>query len=372
MYIINYNSTKHDIYTFESGMTLISTSFIPEVGQPYVDDYPLCTNCGNCTLPSTYDRKQASPMGYNDLGLWKINPPGGIIPNWNGLHTRERGSSINTCSVPWHTYILRNRPSFNRGTLQDDKYSPLNHINWNNEIPAAVVISPRHFLSTTHFHSESVGCNQETHICPEDLTREYTIKLPNEEGGFFTKSAHKLGSNYDITVFKFDTDLTDDQVDFIKPYKIVDSSTLPAGTIMWKQNPNGTFVVGYLHIPAYYTIVDDSELLVLPDAPGDVQGNGNNMVRSFHEIDNTYPDYTQDIWMGHSGSPVLVTANNETYLFQLANGGGHVSILYQYLYDLCLADGVTLPDLVDLGHRPVLVNFASSLSIPPYNSRFIN
>ena len=348
-------------------MTLISSSFIPSNNEPYQDDFEECSaDCSSCTPPPSYDRKQADPLKYNDSGLWKTDPPGGIIPNWNGLNVRNRGSSIGICQFPWNGYILNQRPTFLNGSNEDNINSPLNHINWNNIIPAGVVISAKHFLSTTHFHPVSENCTNGE--CPEDPNRMFTIRLRTDENTYTFKTAYKRGSKGDITLFKFDVPLTEEQVSFIKPYKIVKSDTIPAGSIIWKQNPNGTFIVGYVYMPAYYKIDENGQSILY-----NVHEHDEEMVKSYYEINSTYPNYKNVTWSGHSGSPLLVTttANDETYLHMLSKGGGHVYLYYDYLKNICEADGVSLPPLVDLGHKAVVVNFISPLSIPPYNSRFI-
>ena len=266
MRITNYNSVDHDIYTFnESGMVLVS------VLPPTVTE-----NLNN--------RVKAPITGYNTEGLWNRSLGGLTVPDWSGLHARDRGSNSygnpNDCYSPPDALI---------GYYDDTYPYPfiLNPHNWNNRVPPLYLISPKHFLACTHF----TGPN----------TATAGIRLLGKDGVYVYRTGNKVATFGDLTLYQFEDQLTAPELVQVQPYQIVDPLTVPVNTAFWRQTPNGSFTA---YQNAVASNIDDTGAIIYPH-------------KSLVSYNSVNPDFPLDgiYWNGDSGSPLLVTKNGQTYLY---------------------------------------------------------
>lgn len=332
MKIINYNKTKHDIYTFdETGMTL-------------------------CALPTSANeeipgiRKHATVTGWNTAGLWNSNIDGSGIPDWSGLSARSRGSNL--YGSP--TQCLR--PSLieefiTRGS-SDPKFSDIT--NWNNRIPVYIIISKKHFIACAHF----IGI---TNFNPQ------TFDILDKDGVMHSITGEYVGFVGDTNLYRITNIINIDgttQTEIypthkIKIYQILNLFSLyPShnnweGLRIWHQLNNGMFVTTTLvNGQIAYNHACENRLTTPTAASGLPILAENNIT-----------------WTGDSGSPILATYNGETYLIGMSDGGhpdySHPSVFF-WLQSNLLDDGITIT-LVD---QVIAYNIGTPLSKDPYYSRF--
>ena len=334
MKIINYNKTKHDIYTFdESGMTL-------------------------CALPTSANeeipgvRKHATVTGWNYDGLWNTNIDCSGVPDWSGLSARSRGSnlygSLESRLCLWPTLI----DEFNTGS-SDSKFNDIT--NWNNRIPVYIIISKKHFIACAHF------------IGTDNVTPQ-TFNILNKDGVIYSITGEYVGFDEGDTNLYRITNITNidgttqteiNPTHKIKIYQILNITSLYAsqnnweGLRIWHQLNNGMFVTTTL---VNGQIAYNNACEGRPTAP---------------TADSGLPILAENntTWTGDSGSPILATYNGETYLIGMSDGGDSDysrPVPWEFLQSNLSDDDIT-KTLVDQIHT---YNIGTPLSIDPYNSRF--
>lgn len=339
MKIINYNKTKHDIYTFdETDMVLCALPTNPAESIPGV-------------------RKHARVTGWNNAGLWNTNIDGSGIPDWSGLSARSRGSNLNGLPKDNLTPILHSK--FNAGS-SDPKFNDIT--NWNNGIPAFIIISKKHFIACKHF----TGMN---------TTQSFSVLAKN--GVMHDIVGKLIGTENDTNLYRIksidggvDTEITPAYK--IKIYEILNlQSGNWEGLRIWHQLNNGMFVTTTRvnNIITYaYACENRSTTPTVTGLP---------ILASYcWPIDIATEEV---IWSGDSGSPILATHNGETYLIGMSNGADHFYNpgIWKFLRSNLLLDGIdiTLANGIPttLRSQSILEDMPtplSPLSIDPYNSRF--
>ena len=337
MKIINYNKTKHDIYTFanESNMVL-------------------------CALPTSANesipgiRTQAAVTGWNYAGLWNTNIDGSGIPDWSGLSARSRGSNL--YGSPTQNLRGDLHLEFNAGS-SDPKFSDIT--NWNNGNAVFIIISKKHFTACRHF--TGMNTTQSFNVLAKDGTMHYIVgKLI---GTFGDTNLYRIKSiNGGI-----DTEITPNYK--IKIYQILNlQSGYWEGLRIWHQVNNGMFVTTTRvdNIITYaYACENRSTTPTLTGLP---------ILASYCWP----PDIaTHDsVWNGDSGSPILATYNGETYLIGMSNGGHNDYSnpgIWKFLESNLLLDGITitLANAIPTAlASSIPADMPTPLSIDPYNSRF--
>ena len=323
MKIINYNKSKHDIYTFdESGMTL-------------------------CALPTSANeeiqgvRKHATVTGWNYEGLWNTNIDCSGVPDWSGLSARSRGSNL--YGSPTQNLKTDLVTDFNSGS-SDPKFSDIT--NWNNGIPVYIIISKKHFIACAHF---------------TETNNTQSFDILNKDGVMYSITGVRvsevvLDTNlYKIISINGDNNKTEITPEYkIKIYEILN---LQAGNWeglrIWHQLNNGMFVTTTLvNGQIAYNHACENRLTTPTAASGLPILAENNIT-----------------WTGDSGSPILATYNGETYLIGMSDGGhpdySHPSVFF-WLQSNLLDDGITIT-LVD---QVIAYNIGTPLSKDPYYSRF--
>lgn len=331
MRILNYNSVKHNIYLFDEQTELVLVGSLP----PSPNEFS-----------SKIKRQHQQPVGYNSLGLWNsLSGYSGLYsPDWSGLHVRGRGSSRNTANPPHHTYY--------KGIALYQEPAPYADVldinNWNNELPAFAIVSPKHFVACRHFIGFSNRAPQ-------------YIRLLGKDGQFINKLG-RLVSNYeDTNLYELDEPLTSAEQTQVKIYDIVNPGTVPLEATFWHQGPNGSFNAYRL---MQYNVVPP----ILQEL--------NALYSEFPTASplNGFPaeGAPNQIWSGDSGSPILVTYNNETYLYGFAYGWQIYgqSDIWNWLNSQLVAAGVT-KSLVNLSDPSVLAISTESNSNLKYKAGFL-
>jgi len=462
------------LYDDEGPWNIFSTFIIPATGEKWNIPYRLIDQPGTdgkmykyprylwdrdpgCTGPDnevplgcgvTGDKRKATPTGYNPNCIAFTNPINGIRPDFSGRDAPLRGAGSNSGEHPLHNMRPRDLKAIYEITgwpgseipgddvfKTDIHFDPsipgftwehgirdsnvphykdiLNINNWNNGIPSWFVLSKRHVLGCRHFigdipiterrttEIQLIGKNNETYF-KKIKPRAPTAGLPTVW--------------YDFVIYEFvddldnPIDLTSEEQQQIKQYKLIDSRTIPAGVGLYKVNPSGTFAG--LKTPApYISGIDLSTgAVVWNDFDFGTNIDGSNFLSPFLGIHsgvtyNTklipgYPIYPfisnyndqqffirkksgwreprGQIWMGHSSTEdkSFITHNGETYLtipaFDLIENG----YAKDWLKSIFEADGIENPDsrFVQGSYEPI--QYATGYKMPlepsPYNSRFRN
>jgi len=228
-------------------------------------------------------RVQAQVTGYNTAGLWNLGLGGIAVPNWSGLQARNRGS--NTYLTPWEFYY---KPSLSNYLAETYPYTNLlDTNNWNPGSPPLYLVSDRHFLACKHFTGAS--------------TTSTTITLLGNNGQIITRVGTFLSTKGDLNLYEFDPPLTEQELQHVTPYEIVDPVTVPSYTMFWAQTPNGSFVAYQNTVTAS---VSDTGGITMP----------HDSLVGYNTVNQDFPIPLQ-FWVGDSGTPLLVTHNGQTYLY---------------------------------------------------------
>jgi hypothetical protein len=149
-YIINYNSSEHDLYEYLSGPTIDPENYVNNT-QVYGYTYntnlwikkPVYGLCGGVDFSGIDVRPRGAPSYGFDT--WpRANPSGisyvnGILKYPSAVETFLNGyeGDIKSCYFPG---------------CPDKDFSRTSNFNyWNNGSFTKVLISPKHFISTLHF-----------------------------------------------------------------------------------------------------------------------------------------------------------------------------------------------------------------------------
>jgi len=453
----------------EGPWNIFSTFIIPEIGQkwniPYrLIDYPgpdgnlykypvfLWDRNPGCTSPDspigcgvTGDKRKATPTGYNPNCIAFTHLINGVIPDFSGRDAPLRGAGSNGGEHPlWNMRRKDNKALYEitgwpgseipgddvfKTDLHFDPSIPgftwehgirdfnvphykniLNINNWNNGIPGWFVLSKRHVLGCRHFIGEY----------PVDARDTVEIRLIGKNNQTYIKHIKprsledRLSNRWnDFVIYEFvdendlPTDLSPEEQQQIKQYKLIDSRTIPAGVGLYKVNPSGTFAG--LKTPAPYISGIDlsTNEWVWNDFDFATNIDGSNFLSPFlgtfsgvtynTKLIPEYPIYPfisnfndqqfirkkggwreprGHVWVGHSSTDdkSFITYNGETYLtipvFDLEEKGK------EWLKSIFEADGIEDPDsrFVQGSYEPI--QYATGYKMPlepsPYNSRFRN
>ena len=370
MRIANYDKQNHDVYTFnESLLRLISwgyngTNFIlppsPEEYSSYID--PITGNLvqlENCSasLPAEFIFRRKAPVtGFNSSAATFIQNKGLDVPDWSGIHVRDRGSGTNRCLDP-HVNFALGTELYNQ-TPPYEKVFDTNY--WNSGDPPFYLISDRHFLACRHFIGPTNTSNKTIRL----------LKKSNGQPAFFT--GQYVGFSGDLNLYRLQEALTPAQQAEHKIYEIVDPYTVPLGTKVWRITPNGSYVL-------YQTTTLPG---ILPTTPGSLSTNNllvPPQLTPYSQVDPDFPEPAPNgiigrlVWAGDSGSPLLITANGETYFYSADAGGGPPGedVVWGWLQPKLQADGV-VKTRIDLGHpRPTTTTFGLEVVGDTYKSGFL-
>jgi len=330
MRIDNYNSAIHDIYTFdETYLKLISWGFGAGPIIPCVaTEYSSYVNANGQTiaippgspLPDGFIFRQHAPViGYNPGMASFLQSRGVDVPDFSGLHVRNRGSNLNRFALRSDTGFALGEPFFYYSSptdltigmyAPDPILDPLEHNNWNNGVPPFCMVSPKHFLGCKHFVGNTNTANQ-------------TIRLIRKDGVIVSKEGVFVSSNQDANLYRLITPLTEEEQGQIKCYDIVDFRNIPLGVKIWRQDSNGKYTV--------YVVTQSSNYFPKPDGSSNPFGYTPIVYRPYQDHSGNFPvpwkpsEYGPNaingfVWSGDSGSPLLLTANGQTYLYGFSAG----------------------------------------------------
>lgn len=314
MRITNYNSAAHDIYTFNESVMVLVSALPPTVNE----------NLNN--------RVKAPITGYNNAGLWNLSLGDLTVPDWSGLHARNRGS--NSYGNPNDCYLPPLNPQIGYyGDTAPYSYI-LNHQNWNNREAPLYLISPKHFLACRHFTGPA--------------TQTVQIRLLGKDGVYVYRTGTQVGNSGDLTLYQFEDQLTAPELVQVQPYQIVDPLTVPVNTAFWRQTPNGSF-----------TAYQNTGETILP----------HESLVSYNSVNQDFPLDEGTYWAGDSGNPLLVTKNGQTYLYGASNLSGLPNVhfgddaTWAWLAPLIANAGVTSRVNLGLGVEVSTEGYALKLKI---------
>ena len=346
MKIINYNKTKHDIYTFDESAMVLCT--LPTLSEREIQ--------GELILPL---RVHAQVTGWNYSGLWNTNIDNAGIPDWSGLSVRSRGSNLYAAAYPTR-YLWPGLETEFRSGSYSDKFKDIT--NWNNALPVFILISKKHFIACEHF----AGTYHPTGGTP---TAEFNIL--DKEGNLHTITGDLIASGVSDTNIYRITSITGaglpaateiNSTHKIKIYQILNISDPIArwqGLRIWHQLNNGMFVTT--------TCADNSGYIDYHRACAGLATTPT--VASGLPILAALT--ASPTWFGDSGSPILATYNGETYLIGMSDGGDSDysrSVSLEFLRSTLLNDDGTT---ITLASQSIPVyNIATPLSVASYKSRF--
>lgn len=330
MRIDNYNSTKHDIYTFdETYLRLISWGFGSGPIIPCVTtEYSSYVNSSGQTipippggpLPAGFTFRQHAPViGYNSGMVSFLQSKGVDVPDFSGLHVRNRGSNLNRFAFRSDSGFIQGEPFWilaDNGNIQNPTngmyaenpiFNPLDHNNWNNGVPPFCMVSPKHFLGCNHF------------VGPENNTNQ-TIRLLKKNGDIVNREGQFISRYEDANLYRLLIPLTEEEQQQINCYDIVDFRTIPPEVKIWRQDSNGKYLV--------YTVTQGSSYY----SSSGFSGYSPILYRPYQDHSGEFPVPWNPpntpswysglgfVWNGDSGSPLLLTANGKTYLYGFSNG----------------------------------------------------
>ena len=297
MQILNYNSTLHDIYTFQQ----------PN-GDPGFNPINLCA-----VPPDAQEnvaiRVHSTAIGYNQSALCVTNTLG-HNPDFSGLHVRSRGSNQYLNPGVAFSYI-RGNPGF-LSAVQPYTDNVHNLQNWNNAMPPFILVSSKYFISCKHFIGPTNTENQTMFLLGKDNVKYFVEgtyvdwNLPNSDQ--VDQNVYKIIKVNGISTSE---GLTSTQQQQIKIYKILDIKSFTNNPIrrsevlLWFQGNQGVF----------YSTVLDSNSMADPFRNSATSGDALFPNNGFG--DSTLPK----VWSGDSGTPYLATWRGETYIVGSMYGG---------------------------------------------------
>jgi len=428
-----------------------------------------------CTSPHapigcgvTGNKSKATPTRYNPNCIAFTNPINGVTPDFSGRDAPLRGAGSNSGEHPLHNMRwpfwegggwpesfpanpldeipgndvishFQYKPLWFGGGLggPDIRFDPsipgftwefrirdpnvpyykdiLNINNWNNGIPSWFVLSKRHVLGCVHFIGNgSIDQRITTQIRLIGKNNEiYTkrIKPRNPEGGLSNKWN-------DFVIYEFvdendvPTNLTKEEQQQIKQYKLINCTTIPSGVGIYAVNPSGTFAGLKSPAPFISGIDLSTNQLVWNDFDIATNIDGSNFL-PYNDISLSgltyttelipdYPIYSfvsdfndqrfikkrgiwrelRPLWVGHSSTndKFFITYNGETYLtiplFDTFSYTGGKPSGKTWLKSIFEADGIEDPDSRFVLGSHELIQYATEYTMPlepiPYRSRFRN
>lgn len=328
-HIINYNSSTHDLYIYNSGPTIDPTDYRNNV-QVYGVSYNNNLYIKNATFngftffvdfsgmdvrprgaPSYGFDQFLGQTGFTYSGIKRVNNitywPN-IIGQFNGNFPNGQGSPSSRldCYYP--------------GCPADDFTVASNYNFWNNGAWTKILISPKHFIACGHYVGYAFGTRQTAFFLGKDnvtyakaATKKFHFAsiIPNGGNAPTYPTGYGFTGAKDWVLFELDEALTAEEQNQIKIYKFVDIPTIPFDVPRFYVNPQSVVTVRknvnlgtYADIKPYYS-------------------TGNTSVPFYGLIQYGIPEIADFLWVGDSGTPwfVYVPNINETCFGGLWAGG---------------------------------------------------
>jgi hypothetical protein len=316
--IYNYNSSKHDLYYYNSGPTIDPQNYSNNVAvygvsynnQLYINDVEY-----GFTFSVDFSGISVRPRGAPGYGFdtynghlasgITINPaPGGTIGYPNALSFSILAEGFTSCYYP-------GCPSGNFTKASDYNY-------WNNGVFGCILISPKHFIACQHFVGSTtattvrfLGKNNQTYVKTAqkvvDLRSSPIIAPPGYSWPYLTP---------DICVFEIDDgqEFSSSDLNQVKAYKFINLYGIPTTAPAFCVTAQSQVVVTQAQ-QSFSNYYFNSSTYPNAAYSASLNSSGNLVLNS-----------TFELRAGDSGTPALVYIPrlNETCFAYLIRGGGGI------------------------------------------------
>lgn len=359
-FIVNYNSTLHDLYVFSGSPTIDPTDYTNNA-QVSATSYNSSLYIKDVAygLPSIdFSGIDARTRGAPAYGFDQFDGQPGFQPS--GVKIDPGTGNISYPDI-LSQFILYDVSSASADCYYPGcppaNYTYASNFNfWNNGQYSKILISPKHFIATSHYVGTAtavtanfLGKNNQVYTKTATKVLDYRnnpIFPPGYDWGSVSDS--------DICLFELDVALSLAEQSQLKIYKFLNNYGIPSNTPAFHVIPQGMVVVkdandGNTH---YFS------QSVYPNAAyqGVIDDLGNTIINAAER------------WSGDSGTPVLsyVPRLDETCFLELQSGGGGIydnlltpptqskqffDLIKQYIYD-------------QIGYEIELVNYTANPSPP--------
>lgn len=325
-HIIYYNPSQHDLYIYNSGPTIDPQNYANNVsvsGISYNSNLYI-KNAGACGFSFFIDfsglgvRPRGAPSygfdtipGHLPSGV-TINPISGAVTypyalGFYGGYFPNGQSNKNVCYYP-------GCPTGNFNAASNYNY-------WNNGVYATVLISPKHFVATSHF----VGYRSSGSATITFLGKNNTEYVKEADIKFYMTSISTNGSatyppgytfpniNKDLVLFELREELTETEQTQIKVYNFIDTSSIPDDVPYFAVNPQSVVTVRKNQYPDEFVHYYDPAV------------NQTVPYYGYYLNGTTFIDGGL-VWLGDSGTPWFIynPSTDETCFGGLLLGGNGI------------------------------------------------
>lgn len=379
-YIVNYNSSLHDLYKYISGPTIDPENYANNTqvyGYSYNNNLwiknPGYSLSNNVDFSGIDVRPRGAPSygfdtwpGANSGGISFVN---GILKYPNAVATRGflggYEGNIQTCYYP--------------GCPEKDFTRTSNYNYWNNGAFAKILISPKHFISTLHYagygpkNATAFFLGKGSTFYTKTASKKFDFQSSGSFSGYTWPAGYTWPSSKDWCLFELGTAFTEAELNDVKIYKFANLASIPSTLPIYLLSPQSVVTVRKRGDGAIDEYAKASNYLPFYFDPNKVTEVPYYGYESFSG-DTTSIEF---VWDGDSGTPSLVydTNTNDTYFLSLLNGGGGIfdNSINPSLYpnEPDYTDGKILFDSLQkyiydqIGYTIGIVNISSAQPPPP-------
>lgn len=327
-FIVNYNSI-HDLYVFNQSPLIDPTNYSNNQSA-----FPIAYNPNLYIKNPSYRldfevnftginlRGRGAPgYGFDDFinspdvnsGGVKTTPPLGLnsYPGAVARNFLYNGNGVNSDTNSTLSCYYPGCPTGNFTKASNFNY-------WNNGAYATVLISPKHCIATRHFVG---GLGSATFYFLGSNNVTYS-KFATGIIDFSNRNTWPVGYDWptfsygkDMVLFELAEAFTEEELQYVKPYKILNTYGMPPNVPLFRLTPQGCVIV--VKSPEYFGGIKDHlfDPTIKPGAA--YQG----VITSSGQI--VYSTEGVGYWQGDSGSPTLcyVPRLDETCFHSLWRGG---------------------------------------------------
>jgi hypothetical protein len=267
-YVINYNPSQHDLYNFPSGPTIDPTDWRNnrQVSGVCYNSNLYIKNAGACGFTFFIDfsgmdvrprgcpaygfDQYANNAGYTYSGLCFNSPTSYTYPY---ILTSFNGVFPDPISEPGSILTQTQQLAYYYPGIPTADFTVAKNYNcWNNGVFAKILISPKHFISTLHFTGSNyiqggsvkfIGKNNQEYY--KTFNTAFIFSPFNVNGN---APGYPQGYNFpslaqDLHLFELTEELTEEELEQIKVYDLIDISSVPSTVPIFRVNPQGVVTV---------------------------------------------------------------------------------------------------------------------------------